>query len=178
MPRKDVSNNMLQLFAVLIFGGFLFLLFVIALAFFLTVHRRREWAFAMKNQLYTGTPTSRRFVLLPTTVKAGDALLIGTEPCFALDDYQANSGGATCLFNGTFNTTVLGETSASPHTVAAIKPGAKLYASGTLDTATNVTHDLTIDANSSNTPFGNLDPSSAGVGSGLTVIAGVQINAA
>ena len=77
----------------------------------------------MKNQLYTGTPTSPRFVLLPTTVKAGDALLVGVDPCVALDDYQTVSGGATCYFNGSFSLTVVAKSSLSPSTGKAIKPG-------------------------------------------------------
>jgi predicted RecA/RadA family phage recombinase len=123
----------------------------------------------MVNQVYTGTPTSRRFALCPTTVKAGDAVLIGKQPAVALDNYQAVTGGTTFLTGGTFALTVIGQSAESPSVGAAIKPGDKLYATGTLDSTTNITTGLTIDVNSSNTYFGELDPSySAGVGSGLT----------
>ena len=115
----------------------------------------------MINQVYTGTPTSRRFALCPTTVKAGDAVLIGKEPAFALDDYQAVTGGSTFLMNGTFTYSVTAKSSLSPSTGAAIKPGDILYADGgTTDTVTNVTTGFTLDANTGGTAFGWLDPSS------------------
>jgi predicted RecA/RadA family phage recombinase len=124
----------------------------------------------MKNQAFQGTPSSPRFALCPSTVKAGDAVLLGKIPAFALNDYQSNTGGATFYTNGTFYTTVVGTTSHSPYTGAAIAPGALLYASGVLDNTTNVTTGLLISATSGDTAFGTLDPSySAGVGSGLTV---------
>lgn len=134
----------------------------------------------MKNQLFTGTPTSRRQVSLPTGIVAGQALLIGTLPCFALDDYQSNIGGATCLFNGTFSTSVVGQSSVSPVVNAAIKPGAKLYAvGGTLDATTNVRYGFTLCSDTSGIAFGELDPSPQGggtVASGTTQTAGVKID--
>lgn len=122
----------------------------------------------MKNQVYMGTPTSPRFVTCPTTVKAGDLVLVGSEPACALNDYQSNTGGATFYFSGTFSGTVVGSTSHSPYTPAGIKPGDKLYASGTLDTATNVTTGLFISATSTDTPFGYLDPTGPAISSGAT----------
>ena len=122
----------------------------------------------MKNQVYMGTPTSPRFVACPTTVKAGDLVLVGAEPACALNDYQSNSGGATFYFSGTFTGTVIGSSSHSPYTGLAINPGDKLYASGTLDTPTNVTTGLLITGDSSDTPFGYLDPTGPGVSSGAT----------
>lgn len=112
----------------------------------------------MKNQVYQGTPTSARFCACPSTVKAGDLVLVGAEPACALNDYQANQGGATFYFNGTFLGTVIGSSTHSPYTGAAINPGDKLYASGTLDTGTNVTTGLLITVDASDTPFGHLDP--------------------
>ncbi len=133
----------------------------------------------MKNQVFTGTPTSRRFALCPTTIKAGDPVLLGGtggEPAFALDDYQSGLGGTTFLLNGTFQATVVGSTSHSPYTPAAIKQGSPLYASGTYDATTNVTYDLFISATNTDSRFGNLDPSYVAVGSGLTdTAAEVQI---
>jgi predicted RecA/RadA family phage recombinase len=122
----------------------------------------------MKNQVFMGTPTSPRFVTCPSTVKSGDLVLVGTEPACALNDYQANTGGATFYFNGTFTGTVIGSSSHSPYTGAAIGPGATLYASGTLDATTNVTTGLLITVTTTDTPFGHLDPTGPGIASGAT----------
>ncbi len=133
----------------------------------------------MKNQMYQGTPTSPRFVLCPSTVRAGDAVLIGVEPAFALDDYQENEGGTTFYFNGSFRTTVVGSSSHSPYTPAGIKPGAQLYASGTQHVQTDgptVTTDLLISVTTTDTPFGQLDPSYIPITAGSTdTAAGVRI---
>ena len=57
----------------------------------------------MTNQNFTGTPTSQRQVIpCPSTVKAGDPVLIGALPAVALDSYQANEGGTTFYFGGSF----------------------------------------------------------------------------
>lgn len=122
----------------------------------------------MKNQQYTGTPTSRRFAVCPSTVKAGDPVLIGKIPAVALDDYQSNTGGTTFLLNGTFQLSVIAVTQISPAVGAAINPGDPLYAEGTLDSTTNITTGLTISATSGDTPFGHLDPSAAIISSGAT----------
>ena len=112
----------------------------------------------MKNQVLIGTPTSPRFALCPTSVKAGDPVLLGGIPAVALDDYQANEGGTTFYANGTFVLTVIGRSQESPAVGLAIKPGDKIYASGTLDSTTNVTTGLTLDGASGGTLFGTLDP--------------------
>jgi hypothetical protein len=128
----------------------------------------------MINQQNTGSPTSRRAVTLPayTTVSipAGTPLLIGQIPCVTLDSNQYAVGAPTvvCLFGGSFDLTVIGQSAESPVTTHKINPGDKLYATGTLDSTTNVTYNLTIDANSGNTPFGYLDPQSPSIGAGLT----------
>ena len=128
----------------------------------------------MKNQVYTGTPTSRRFALCPTTVVAGDAVLVGTEPAVALDDYSSVTLGTTFLFNGSFTLTVVGSSTHSPYTGAAIKPGSPVYASGSLDSATNITTGLLISGTTTDTPFGFIDPSyTAGVTSGATDTAAI-----
>lgn len=127
----------------------------------------------MKNQFYTGTPTSRRQVTCPTAITAGMPVLVGIEPAVALDDYQANIGGTTFLFNGSFTLTVIGRTSESPVVTAGIKPGDQLYAVGTLDTATNVTYNLTIDVNTGGTKFGFLDPSANAITAGSTDTAAI-----
>ncbi len=128
----------------------------------------------MKNQVYTGTPTSRRFAVCPTTVLAGDAVLLGKMPAVALDSYNAQVLGTTFLLGGSFNLTVIGQTVASPQTPAALKPGDKVYAVGTLDSATNVTTGLTLDGATGGTLFGSIDPSyAAGVSSGATDTAAI-----
>ena len=127
----------------------------------------------MKNQVYSGAPTNPRFVTCPTTVKAGDLVLVGTAPACALNDYQSVSGGATFYFSGSFTGTVIGSSSHSPYTPVAINPGSPLYASGTLDSATNVTTGLLITATTSDTPFGRIDESGPGVSSGATNTAAI-----
>ena len=124
----------------------------------------------MKNQVYTAPPTSRRFALCPTTVKSGDFVLLGPGiPAVALDDYQTLTGGTTFLLAGTFALTVVGQTVESPQTTHKINPGDKLYLnSGTLDSTTNITTGGVIDANSSGTFIGYLDPSYVAVAAGAT----------
>ena len=123
----------------------------------------------MKNQLLTGTPTSPRFALCPSTVKSGDPVLLGKIPAVALNDYAANTGGATFYTDGTFSLLVYGSSSHSPITGAAIGPGDKIYASGTLDSGTNVTTGLWLSADSSDNLFGHLDPQvGTAIGSGAT----------
>lgn len=113
----------------------------------------------MKNQVLLGTPTSPRFAPCPSSVKAGDPVLLGSIPAVALNDYNADTGGTTFYVNGSYLFTVIAKSSESPSVGAAIKPGDKIYAVGTLDTGTNVTTGLTLDANSSSgTFFGHLDP--------------------
>jgi predicted RecA/RadA family phage recombinase len=112
----------------------------------------------LRNQHYTGTGVSRRFALCPTTILGGDAVLLGTIPAVALDSYQSNVGGATFLCNGTFTLTVIAATVVSPMTGSAVAPGDKLYATGTLDSVTNITTGLTISKATGGTVFGHLDP--------------------
>ena len=128
----------------------------------------------MINQQNTGSQTSRRSVLLPpnTTVviAPGTPLLVGQLPCVTLDgnQYAVGAPSVVCLFGGSFNLTVVGQSVESPQTTHKINPGDKLYASGTLDAATNVTTNLLITADSSDNAFGFLDPSGPAVASGTT----------
>jgi predicted RecA/RadA family phage recombinase len=126
----------------------------------------------MKNQILIGTPTSPRFAPCPSTVKAGDPVLLGIVPAVALDDYQANEGGTTFYTNGTFALTVVGTSSISPVANEKISAGQQLYAFGTLDPTTNVTTGLTINATAppQGIAFGVLDPQYPGapVASGAT----------
>lgn len=129
----------------------------------------------MKNQYYTGTPTSRRQVVLPTAVTAGMPILVGDIPMVALDNYQTASDGATCLANGSFLLTVIAASQVSPLVGAAINPGDAIYATGTLDSATNVTYNLTLSATTTDTFFGRLDPSAPAIGSGDTDTAAIVV---
>lgn len=128
----------------------------------------------MINQKNTGSPTSRRSVQLPASttvvIAPGTPLLIGGLPCVTLDGNQFAVGApnVVCLFGGSFDLPVIGQSAESPVTTHQIKPGDKIYATGTLDTATNVTYSLTLDANSSNTFFGYLDPQAVAVAAGAT----------
>ena len=124
----------------------------------------------MKNQKFTGSATSRRFALCPTTVKAGDAVLLGTSataspgtgltPAVALDDYQSLTGGSTFLLNGSFRLSITAESSLSVTTGKAINPGDPVYMFGqTKDSPTNMWTGGTLCAESSDgTLFGYLDP--------------------
>ena len=122
----------------------------------------------MKNQVFAGPPTAPRFSLCPSTVKAGDLVLVGTAPACALNDYQSNSGGATFYYEGTFTGTVIAVSQISPPVNVALGPGAALYATGTLDAATNVTTGLTISGASTGTAFGRIDMTGPGLSSGTT----------
>lgn len=121
----------------------------------------------MTNQQFTGTPSSRRYVQLPSVVNANDLVLIGQIPAVCLDTYQSNVGGATILMNGSFNLFVISRSANSPLVNTSIKPGDKLYVSGgTLDATTNVRYGGTIDANPSGTFIGYYDPTQAAMASG------------
>ncbi len=122
----------------------------------------------MRNQVYTGTNVSRRFALCPTTVVSGDPVLIGTIPGVALDSYQANTGGTTFLCNGSFTLTVIAATVVSPITGSQVNPGDKIYATGTLDSATNITTGLVLSKATGGTLFGHLDPSASAITSATT----------
>ncbi len=90
----------------------------------------------------------------PTSVKAGDAVLIGGLPAIAVDDYNANTGGTTFRFAGVFSLTVIAATVVSPVTGADCLPGDTIYATGTLDSTTNVTTGLTLSKATGGTKFG------------------------
>jgi predicted RecA/RadA family phage recombinase len=130
----------------------------------------------MMNQLYTGTPSSRRNIALPSSVLAGDFVLVGQIPAVALDAYQSVVLGATVLTNGSFNLFVISRLANSPLVNTSIKPGDKLYASGgTLDATTNVRYGMTIDANPSGTFIGFYDPTQAAMTSGAGATVGVLL---
>lgn len=109
----------------------------------------------MLNEVYQDRPGDAQFFACPSTVGAGDLCLIGGLPGVAVDDYNAANGGTTFRFAGVFSLTVLAATVVSPVTGSAVKPGDKLYATGTLDSTTNVTTDLTISKASGGTLIGS-----------------------
>ena len=125
----------------------------------------------MVNQVFTGTPTSRRFALCPSSIVAGQPVLIGNNiPAVALDNWQANTGGTTFLLTGSFNLPVYGE-SGSPLTPGAIAPGGKVYAENqTIDPVTGISYNfiLTAYSGTGSVLFGYVDPEyTTGVLSGL-----------
>lgn len=123
----------------------------------------------MRNQVKAGLPQNNRWYPCPSQVTSGMPVLIGTQAAVAMDDYDSSTGGTTFALDGSFALTVIGQSTQSPNSVQAIKPGAELYAGGTLDATTNITYNLTIDVTRGNCPFGNLEAPTAGISAGATV---------
>lgn len=133
----------------------------------------------MLNQL--APDGSVGFFLCPSAVTKGMAVLIGNQPAVAIDDYSSATGGTTFCFEGVFALTVIGQSTQSPVSGLAVKPGDQLFASGTFDATTNVTYNLTIDKTRGNIPFGSFFPinafSASTIASGATsTTAAVKIN--
>lgn len=125
----------------------------------------------MINEVYQDRPDNAEWFPCPSGVTSGMAVLIGKRPAVALDAYDSNTGGTTFRFSGTFSLTVIGQSQTSPVGSIGIKPGDRIFASGTLDTVTNVTYSLTLDATRGNIPFGSLGwgGAAAGVAAGATL---------
>lgn len=124
------------------------------------------------NQVKYGIPQQRRWFKCPSAVTSGMPVLIGTLAAVALDAYDSSTGGTTFELTGSYALTVIGQSTQSPVSGLQINPGDELFASGTLDATTGVTYNLTIDKTRGNTPFGNLDQSTA-ILSGVTNTAAV-----
>jgi predicted RecA/RadA family phage recombinase len=112
----------------------------------------------MLNEIRQENSADARGYLCPSTVKAGDPVLIGGNlPAVAVDDYNPNTGGTTFRISGTFALTVIAATVVSPVTGSDVNQGDKIYATGTLDSTTNVTTGLTLSKASGGTLFGSYD---------------------
>lgn len=121
----------------------------------------------MINQVKIGTPETNRWFPCPSAVTSGMPVLIGTLAAVAMDAYDSSTGGTTFCLDGSYSLTVIAQSTQSPVSGLQVNPGDELFASGTLDATTNVTYNLTIDKTRGNTPFGNLDQSTA-ILSGVT----------
>ena len=141
------------LFLILPFVAYLAL--VIVGAFYLTVHRRRQRAFANVNDAKRGTPQNVIWMPCPSAITSGMPVLLGTIAAVAMDAYDSTTLGTTFMTDGAFFLTVTGQSTQSPNSVQTIARGDQLFASGTLDATTNVTYNLTIDKTRGNVSFGN-----------------------
>ncbi len=111
----------------------------------------------MRNERYQERAANARFYACPSTIVAGDPVLIGGLPGVALESYSAAKGGTTFRFSGTYKLPVHAATSVSPAVGSAMKQGDTIYAAGTLDAATNVTHGLTLSKDTGGVKFGTYD---------------------
>ncbi len=114
----------------------------------------------MINQLKIGVPQYSRFALCPSAVTSGMPVLLGTVAAVALDAYDSSLGGTVFCLDGSYSLTVIAQSTQSPVSGVQVNPGDELYASGTLDSTTNVTYNLTIDKTRGNCPFGNYEGTS------------------
>lgn len=126
----------------------------------------------MINQVKYGIPQNRRFYKCPSAVTSGMPCLIGTLAGVALDAYDSSTGGTVFEMSGSYALTVIGQSTQSPASVQQLNPGTEIFATGTLDSTTGVTYNLTLDGTRGNTPFGNLDQSTP-IGAGVTNAAAV-----
>jgi hypothetical protein len=157
------------------------------LAWCITIWRRAvgrglKRAYAMINQIYAGTDTSRRNPsVCVSTLLSGQPVIMGAGAHsmngVALDT-AANVANQlpTILFGGSFALTVTAKSSLSPSVNAVINPGDPIYADGgTLDAASNMTTGFTLDANSGGTFYGNLDPTGPALPTGTTAVVTVVL---
>lgn len=128
----------------------------------------------MLNQLFPDGDAL--FFPCPSAVTSGMPVLIGNMPAVAVDDYNANSGGTTFCLKGVYALTVIAQSTQSPVSGLALNPGDELFATGTLDSPTNVTYNLTIDKTRGHVPFGTFVGTTA-IASGVTSTTGaVRVN--
>lgn len=108
----------------------------------------------MLNEIRQDRAGDAQFFPCPSAVTAGMIVMIGLLPAVAVDDYNAKNGGTTFRFAGVFGLTVVAATIVSPVTGSTVNPGDKIYATGTLDNATNITYNLTLSKATGGTPIG------------------------
>ena len=92
------------------------------------------------NQVKIGVPENNRWFPCPSGVTSGMPVLIGTLAAVAMDAYDSSTGGTTFNLDGTFSLTVIAQSTQSPVSGLQVNPGDELFASGTLDSTTNVTY--------------------------------------
>ena len=109
----------------------------------------------MTNQVKIGVPQNNRWAPCPAAVTSGMPVLIGTLAAVAMDAYDSSTGGTTFCLDGDYTLTVIAQSAQSPVSGLQINEGDELFASGTLDSTTNITYNLTIDKTRGNCPFGN-----------------------
>jgi predicted RecA/RadA family phage recombinase len=111
----------------------------------------------MLNEIRQDRAGDARFYKCPSTVKAGDLVLIGALPGVAVDDYSIKSLGTTFRIAGTFALTVIAATVVSPITGSTVNQGDVIYGTGTYDSLTNCTTDLTLSKATGGTSVGTYD---------------------
>jgi predicted RecA/RadA family phage recombinase len=113
----------------------------------------------MLNEVQQDRPGDARGYLCPSTVRAGDLVLIGgLMPAVAMDDYNSRTGGTNFRLAGTFRLPVHAATVVSPLTGSKVLQGDKVYAGGgTTDATTGVKTDLTLSKASGGVFIGTYD---------------------
>lgn len=126
------------------------------------------------NQAISG-PVFEINVPVPAAVTVGMPVLVGklSGVVLALQPLPTPLSPTTATIDmgrDAYNLAVVAATVESPLTGSAIKPGDQIYASGTLDSVTNVTYNLTLDKASGGTYFGNaLDAVASGLSATIRV---------
>lgn len=110
------------------------------------------------NKIYTDGNPTRRFYSCPSTVVAGDPVLVGAVlPAVAFESYNATRGGAVFELDGTHALTVIAATVISPLTGSDVNEGEKIYATGTTDGTTGMMTTLTLSKANGGVLFGSYD---------------------
>lgn len=117
------------------------------------------------------TPADYPRLACPSAITSGMPVLIGNLAAVAQTAYDSRDGKASFMLVGAHILTVIGQSTQSPVSGLAVKPGDELFANGTLDVTTNITYNLTIDKTRGSMPFGNYI--GTGIASGATDTAAV-----
>lgn len=127
------------------------------------------------NTLKQGDGQANRWFPCPSAVTSGMPVLIGTLAAVAMDAYDSSTGGTTFQLDGDYALTVIAQSTQSPVSGLTVNVGDELFASGTLDTATDITYNLTIDKTRGNCPFGNFTGPTALVSGTTNTSASVRL---